>query len=109
MSQRPRLSMVKPRITTVDARRIKPPPKTAAPIYSTPEFQAWRAKVIGRAGGCCQWPGCGRKEHRMFADHIHEVKDGGAPYDVANGQCLCGSHHTTKTIQERAKRAARQE
>lgn len=40
----------------------------------------------------------------MFADHIRELKDDGAPLDVANGQCLCGSHHTTKTNQARAAR-----
>jgi hypothetical protein len=40
----------------------------------------------------------------MFADHIVELKDGGAAFDVANGQCLCGSHHTLKTNAERARR-----
>lgn len=40
----------------------------------------------------------------MFADHIKEVRDGGAPYDLMNGQCLCGRHHTIKTTQARAAR-----
>jgi hypothetical protein len=40
----------------------------------------------------------------MFADHVVEVKDGGALYDVANGKCLCGSHHSAKTAQARAAR-----
>lgn len=103
---RQRLQTIKPRIATIDTRAVKPPPKTADPIYSTREYQAWRAKIIERAGGRCEWLGCGRRERRMFADHIHEVKDGGARYDPANGQCLCGSHHTTKTNEERAKRHA---
>jgi uncharacterized protein YfaQ (DUF2300 family) len=47
---------------------------------------------------------CGRKEPRMFADHVVEIRDGGAPFDTANGQCLCGSHHTLKTNAERDKR-----
>jgi hypothetical protein len=40
----------------------------------------------------------------MFADHIREIGDGGAPFDLANGQCLCGAHHTRKTTATRAKR-----
>ena len=40
----------------------------------------------------------------MFADHIVELKDGGAPYDLNNGQCLCGSCHTRKTVAERVRR-----
>jgi hypothetical protein len=42
----------------------------------------------------------------MFADHIHERRDGGARYDPSNGQCLCGRHHTIKTSLEKARRAA---
>jgi 5-methylcytosine-specific restriction endonuclease McrA len=87
----------------------KVPPKIAYAVYLTPEHQAWRAKVIARAGGVCQSPGCGRKEARMFADHIIEVQDGGALLDPANGQCLCGSCHTRKTAEERRKRIACQE
>jgi uncharacterized protein YfaQ (DUF2300 family) len=90
--------------------RIAVQPKQADPIYRTPEYQAWRAKVINRAGGRCQWRDgatvCGIKDPRMFADHIVELQDGGAPYDTANGQCLCGSHHTIKTNLERARRTA---
>jgi hypothetical protein len=40
----------------------------------------------------------------MFADHIVELNDGGAPFDVANGQCLCGAHHTAKTADARGAR-----
>jgi nitrite reductase/ring-hydroxylating ferredoxin subunit len=43
----------------------------------------------------------------MFADHIVEVKDGGAKFDLANGQCLCGSCHTRKTAAARAQRMGR--
>jgi hypothetical protein len=42
----------------------------------------------------------------MFADHIKERQDGGDPFDPANGQCLCGAHHTLKTGRERARRMA---
>lgn len=99
-----KLAMLRPRVATFDARAVKPPPKQAAPIYHSPEYAEWRAAVIGNANGVCQWPGCGRAERRMFADHIVELQDGGARFDVANGQCLCGSHHTRKTAEARARR-----
>jgi hypothetical protein len=44
-------------------------------------------------------------EHRLFADHIVEVADGGALLDPANGQCLCGAHHTLKTVRAKVARA----
>jgi 5-methylcytosine-specific restriction enzyme A len=40
----------------------------------------------------------------MFADHVVELRDGGSPFDLANGRCLCGAHHTRKTNEARAKR-----
>lgn len=43
----------------------------------------------------------------MFADHVVEVKDGGAKLDPANGQCLCGSCHTRKTAAARKRRLDR--
>jgi 5-methylcytosine-specific restriction protein A len=104
-----RLGLLKPRLATLDPRRAKPPPKVADPHYLTPEHRAWRAEVIARAGGRCQWPGgCSKAapRHRMFADHIVERKDGGAALDPANGQCLCGQHHSLKTAYESAKRRA---
>jgi 5-methylcytosine-specific restriction enzyme A len=42
---------------------------------------------------------------RMFADHITERSDDGA--DNGPGMCLCGSHHTKKTIDTRDKRMSR--
>ena len=105
------LPLVKPRITATDTRRVKAPPKKAAAIYHTPEFKTWRAIVIRRAGEQCeaitqQGQRCRKAApyHRMFADHRIEIKDGGAPFDPANGQCLCGAHHSAKTAQARADR-----
>jgi 5-methylcytosine-specific restriction enzyme A len=87
--------------------KLRLPAKRAASIYHTPEYQAWRAAVIERAAGRCEQPGCGRREPRMFADHVIELRDGGAPFDLVNGQCLCGSCHTAKTAAARAARHAR--
>jgi 5-methylcytosine-specific restriction protein A len=92
----PRLGMARQAIAAV--------PKITDPHYLTAEHRAWRDEVLRRAGGRCQWPGCGSSSGRMFADHIRERKDGGDPLDPANGQCLCARHHNLKTAQERARR-----
>ena len=102
-----KLKMLGPRIPAMDTRRVKPPPKIAAPIYHTPEYERWRAAVIARANGKCQDPKCKAKHwpgQRLFADHIVELRDGGAPFDLANGLARCGSSHSAKTAAERAKR-----
>jgi 5-methylcytosine-specific restriction enzyme A len=88
--------------------RISAPAKIADPIYASPEHKAWRRAVINRAGGTCQHPGCikGYPEHRLHADHIVELRDGGEPFDPANGQALCDEHHSLKTARARAERQA---
>ena len=95
-----------------DARAVKPPAKTADPLYRSKEHLEWRELVVARAGRRCQHRDTktgqrctkAEPEHRMFADHIIEVRDGGPPFEPANGQCLCGAHHTTKTIKARVER-----
>jgi 5-methylcytosine-specific restriction enzyme A len=99
--------MLQPRMRVLDLRTAKPPPKTADPYYATPKHRAWRAKVIADAGGRCEWirpdgTRCNRAEPRMFADHVHERKDGGP--GLGRGQCLCGQHHSIKTAIERRRR-----
>jgi 5-methylcytosine-specific restriction protein A len=103
-----RLTMLRPRVETVDLRIAAPPAKVAASIYGTAEHAEWRRIVIKRAEGRCQALTCqapGRRASRLFADHIVELRDGGDPFDPANGQALCGACHTRKTA---AARAARQ-
>lgn len=105
-----RLGTMGPRIPTLDTRRVLPPPKAAKSIYDTPEYKAWREGVIARAGRRCEAVDGGRRckkaepFHRMFADHKTELTDGGSPFDVRNGECLCGGHHTAKTARARAAR-----
>jgi 5-methylcytosine-specific restriction endonuclease McrA len=93
------------------APRLKPakqglafPEKKAEPFYSTPEFREWRDLVIKRAGNACQGKNCGRTGVRLFADHIKEIRDGGEKLDLSNGQALCGSCHTLKTVAEKSRR-----
>lgn len=92
------------RLASRPAPRLTVPPKAADPHYATPEHAAWRREVIRRSGGVCQWPGCAKPAGRLFADHIVELRDGGAATDLANGQALCGAHHSAKTAGARAKR-----
>jgi hypothetical protein len=104
----PRLGTLKPRLAVLDTRTAKPPPKQADPELLTEAHRVWRLAVMQRAGWRCQAPGCtvqgGRGGQRLFADHIVERQDGGDPLDVANGQALCGRHHSLKTAAARARR-----
>lgn len=107
------VKMLKPRVRIADTRIAKPQLKTAAPIYGTAEFREWREHVVARAGRRCEatmpdGSRCTKAEpyNRMFADHKIELSDGGAPFDPDNGACLCGAHHTAKTIAVRRARDA---
>jgi len=100
-----------PLVPKCDSRTVRAEPKRADPFYHEPRHKQFRGMVLARAGYRCealdaQGNRCTKAapEHRLFADHIDERKDGGEFYDPANGQCLCGSHHTSKTMRERARR-----
>src|SRR5262245_3532030 len=107
----PKLKSLPSVVRTLDIRTTKLPPKQKDPIYNTPEFQKWRARVIARAGGRCEYRDqhdtrCTKAKpmHRVVADHIVELRDGGQAFDVTNGQCLCDAHHQLKTMQARYRR-----
>ena len=102
-----RLATLRPGLAVTDHRTCAPPAKRADPELQTAAHEAWRKEVLNRAGWKCQ--SCGKRggrghSVRLFADHIVERQDGGAALDPKNGQCLCGSCHTKKTGQERARR-----
>jgi 5-methylcytosine-specific restriction protein A len=106
-----KLRTLGPLVRALDTRTTRLPPKTAEPYYLTPEHRAWRAQVIGRAGGRCEAVDhrgnrCPKAEpeHRVFADHVIEIKDGGRVLDLNNGQCLCFSHHERKSAASRSRR-----
>lgn len=97
----PIIPMFKSGIPKVSGLSVPLPPKVVDPLYLTEQHQQWSKQVKQRARYTCER--CGRTEKRMFADHIKEIRDGGT-WSLANGQCLCGSCHTIKSMQERAKR-----
>jgi len=114
-----KLRALGPRLRSTDTRTVRPPPpqltdkqrfKKADPFYASPEFRAWRAKIVARAGGRCEAHEYGHRctkaqpAHRMFADHVHEIRDGGEQFNPSNGQCLGGPHHLMKTAQVRRER-----
>jgi 5-methylcytosine-specific restriction enzyme A len=106
----PKLRSLPSLLRAVDTSTVRLPPKAKAEVYTTPQFRQWRAMVVGRAGGRCEAVDHGYRcsraapEHRMYADHINELRDGGALLDPNNGQALCASHHELKTMQARARR-----
>lgn len=111
-SQMAKIKTMQVGLRVIDTRTVRPPPKQADPELLTEAHKRWRKTVLQRAGYRCEAIERGQRcakaapRHRMFADHIVERRDGGDPLDPSNGQCLCGSHHTSKTIAARAVRLA---
>jgi 5-methylcytosine-specific restriction enzyme A len=106
-----KLPTIAPSLPILDSRTCKPPPKVADAELQTSAHRAWRRVVLVKAGFRCEaieGDGTRCQAHaprdRLFADHIIERSDGGAALDPDNGQCLCGKHHTAKTIDARARR-----
>ncbi|MES2146581.1 MAG: HNH endonuclease signature motif containing protein, partial [Pseudomonadota bacterium] len=98
------LRALKSRVGTLDQRTARPPPKITNRFYLSVEWKALVAEIIAQRGRRCEE--CGRRNCRIFGDHIVELQDGGAPLDRANVRCLCGACHSLKSAAERAKRTA---
>jgi 5-methylcytosine-specific restriction protein A len=98
------VKMLAPRRGVLDLRTVRQVDDRNG-HYRTPEHKRWSAAVIFRANGRCDK--CLQTGKLLFADHIVELKDDPSmALDMANGQALCGSCHTTKTNYERNKRLA---
>lgn len=104
------MKMLGNKIRTMDTRSVRPRPKKVDQDLRDPMHLIWRAQVLTRAGYRCEAVNEDGKRcsvaapDTLFADHIMERFDGGALFDPDNGQCLCGSHHSKKTIAARAAR-----
>jgi 5-methylcytosine-specific restriction enzyme A len=106
-----KLRTLAPLVRAVTSRTLQPPQKRKDAIYDSPAFRVWRAQVVLRAGNRCEYVKDGERcrkahpAHRMYADHIVELRDGGHPFDLTNGQCLCAVHHEKKTFKARQSRS----
>ncbi len=107
----PRLTTLRPRVSMA-TQRLTPRPKTAAPVYSSPEWRTLIAAIIRQRGRRCEDPRCTTPKRaagqRVYGDHIHELSDGGALLDPSNVMLRCAPCHGRKTAIERDKRLARQ-
>ena len=85
----PKLRSLAPLVRTIDTRIVRSPPKVKLPIYNSPEFIAWRAMVLVAGYRCEAVDRYGHRceraapHHRIYADHIVELRDNGAPFDPA--------------------------
>jgi 5-methylcytosine-specific restriction enzyme A len=95
---RSRFETPRDRLTSADTL-----PKLRELHYGTPEHKAWSKLVVGRANGVCQC--CGKVTKKLIADHLHERRDGGDPFDPANGKAVCWACHNTKTAAAKRARA----
>jgi 5-methylcytosine-specific restriction enzyme A len=106
------------RLTMRPTQRIglgSPPQGTVDPYLRSRTHEAWSAAVLKRAGYRCEatMPNgtrCPKTQppSRLHADHVVERRDNSdRAADLANGMCLCVSHHVAKTLRERARRLAR--
>jgi 5-methylcytosine-specific restriction protein A len=89
------VKLLRPRIARHNARIANPPQKKADPFYLSPEWRRLVVRLIAERGRRCQ--DCGKTGGWIEADHVHEIKDGGAKLDPANVRLLCRSCHATKT------------
>lgn len=87
--------------------RVRPARQTrAAPLpseggvgrafYQTKEWADFRSAIISERGRRCEK--CGAVGP-VLADHIQEIRDGGAVYERRNIQLLCAPCHNKKTAQ----------
>lgn len=89
------MKVVTPRIGRVEQRRLKPAAKKADPFYQSREWRELVARLIAERGRRCQE--CGASSGRIYADHVMELRDGGAPLDPTNIRLLCAACHAAKT------------
>ena len=112
---RKRLRMLKPLISTMDHRTVRPRDVPPAAFYQSREWRQLVDRLMverfgSRANARCEDPGCetpSRVGIRVYGDHIWELKDGGPPLDPSNIVFRCGSCHGHKTHFERSIRGDR--
>lgn len=73
-------------------------------IYNTPTWKRYRKAQLLLQPLCQHCLTFGVSTLAQLVDHIVEIEDGGAIYDLDNLQSLCKTHHNIKTGKEKSKR-----
>jgi hypothetical protein len=107
-----KLKLLAPRLRRLDTTTAKVPPKRADPFYLAPEWRALVARLIRQRGRRCECCGATHDADgqpvRIIADHVVELKDGGAPFDPRNIRLMAAGCHNRKTAKARDERFAKQ-
>jgi hypothetical protein len=92
MTNQPRLTTLRSRVPA-SAQRLTPRPKEVDAFYVSKEWRELVREIIRHRGRRCEAPSCETPRRglgqRIYADHRHEIRDGGAPLDPNNIQLLC--------------------
>jgi 5-methylcytosine-specific restriction endonuclease McrA len=96
------LKVLRPCLKVVDSKTAHPEPRAYQPVYYSRAWCRLVAQLKLERGEHCQ--ACGKHATYLEADHIVELKDGGAPLDPTNVRLLCRPCHARKTNQARDER-----
>lgn len=92
-------------LSDIEYNKTKRDKVTYDEVYNSSRWKKLRELVKQRDKGLCQ--PCfkqNRVEIGVIVDHIVEIKDGGAKWDIDNLELLCRSCHNIKTAKEKEKR-----
>lgn len=67
-------------------------------VYDLTRWDRVRRRQLAREPCCRVCTEAGRDTLATQVDHIHPIAAGGAPFDPANLQSLCATHHSFKTM-----------
>lgn len=101
-----KLAMLGSRVGSVPAK-IRPPIKRADAFYESAQWRALAKAIKSQRGYVCEDCACdGRgREWLIHADHVVEIRDGGAALDPLNIRLRCQGCHNGKTAREAMRRA----
>jgi 5-methylcytosine-specific restriction endonuclease McrA len=75
-------------------------------IYNSKRWKTLRERLLKARDYRCDECGWATSSRDLHADHVHELSDGGAPFDPDNIRFLCRKCHSSKTMRARHKRDA---
>jgi 5-methylcytosine-specific restriction enzyme A len=95
------------KVRTINTSKLRQTPKQKASSYYDPAWIALRARIVEQRSSVCQdvdHDPARPRRGRVIADHVIELKDGGALLDPRNVLLRCPICHGRKTMAERAAR-----